>query len=243
MKLKLLFLSLLGTITIANAQYTVTDTNGEVLNNGDVIEYGTTLFPDASYDFVIFNDNENESIFMRIEYVEAKNANNTNFAELCFGLCMNDVAVGATVPLAPQTIELGIGQDSGAGNHFYSDDSGNGTDMVDFIFKFHQLLADGVTEVGTPLTFTYRYNPTLGIKDNNKVDLVIESTIISNSLNLKVNEPMSMMVYDLKGRVVKQVNLEVGRQNIDMSNLSAQAYLLQFKNEKGGTQSTKVIVK
>ncbi len=244
MKLKLLFLSLLGTITMANAQYTLTGQDGAILIDGYIIEVGENSLPDAQYEFTVTNDNQDDDIYLRAEYAEARNANNTNFAEFCFGMCLADIPLGQFIPgSSPETFMVPAGETTFIQNHFYSDDAGNGTDMVEFVFKFRQYQADGLTEIGAAKTVTYRYNPTLGVKNNNKLDLVIESTIITNTLDLKVNEPMNMVIYDLKGRIVKQANLEVGRQQIDMSNLSTQAYLLQFKNEKGGTQSTKVIVK
>lgn len=244
MKLKLLFLSMLGTITMANAQYTLTGQDDAILVDGYIIEVGETTLPGATYEFTVTNDNQNEDIYLRAEYAEQRNATNPKFAEFCFGICLYDLVIGQTIPgLSPQTFLVPAGFTTNIPNHFFSDDAGNGTDLVDFVFKFRQYEEDGITEIGTAKTVTYRYNPTLGIKDNNKLDLVIESTIITNTLNLKINEPMQMVIYDLKGRVVKQAQLEVGRQQIDVSNLSTQAYLLQFKNEKGGTQSTKVIVK
>jgi hypothetical protein len=51
-----------------------------------------------------------------------------------------------------------------------------------------------------------------------------------------------MIIYDLRGRAVKQANFEIGRQEVNMSDLSAQAYILQFKNEQGATQTTKIVV-
>jgi len=51
-----------------------------------------------------------------------------------------------------------------------------------------------------------------------------------------------MLVYDLRGRVVKQARFETGRQEVNMSDLSAQAYIVQFRNEKGATQTTKIVV-
>lgn len=244
MKLKLLFLSLLGTMTMANAQYTLTGQDDIVLNDGHIIEVDVTTYPDAVYEFSVTNDNQNDPIYLRAQYVEQRNANNPKFAEFCFGICLYDIEVGQMVPgETPETFIVPAGTTTNIPNHFFGDDAGNGTDLVDFVFEFHQYEADGITEIGTSKTVTYRYNPSLGINDRNKLDLVIESTIISGTLNLKVNEPMNLVVYDLKGRTVKQANLEVGSQQIDMSDLSSQAYLLQFKNEKGGTQSSKVIVK
>ena len=79
MKFKLLFLSVIGSFAIANAQYTVTDRGGNVLNDGDLIEYGTTLYPDASYEFFVTNNNPSEEIYTRIEFVSATSGNGDGF--------------------------------------------------------------------------------------------------------------------------------------------------------------------
>lgn len=244
MKLKLLFLALIGTIGVANAQYTVTDAAGNEINDGDLIEFGEYgRGTSANYDFYVANDNPSETIYTRIEFVDAVNATGDNF-ELCYAMqCYTGLSVGQTLPPGTETFPIAVGEDSGPGNHFLNLEPGNGVDNLDFVFAFHQYEEDGVTEIGTPLTFTYRYNPTLGVNDNTKVNLSIESTVVSNELVLNVNEPVNMMVYDLQGRVVKQANFETGRQTVNMSNLNPQAYILQFNNEKGATQTTKILVK
>lgn len=244
MKLKLLFLTILGSVAIANAQYTVKDADGNELNDGDLLEfneygYGST----GNYDFFVTNDNPSEDIYTRIEFVAVENATGENF-ELCYALqCYTGLSVGQTLPPQPEVFPIAVGETTGPGNHFLNLEPGDGTENLDFVFAFHQYEADGVTEIGTPLTFTYRYNPTLGVNDNTKVNLSIESTVVSNELVLNVNEPVNMMVYDLQGRVVKQANFETGRQTVNMSNLNPQAYILQFNNEKGATQTTKILVK
>jgi hypothetical protein len=241
MKLKLLLLSVMGAVSIANAQYTVADRAGNVLHDGDVIEYGTTAYPDASYEFYVTNDNTSNEIYTRIEFVSATSGNGDDF-ELCYGECITGLTVGQTVPPVPEVLPIGVGETTLEGNHFYNGNPGNGTEILDFVFAFHQYEANGTTEIGTPLTFTYRYNPTLGVNENSVVNLKIQSTVVSNQLVLDVNEPVSMMVYDLRGRVVKQDRFETGRQEVNMSDLSAQTYIVQFKNEKGAVQTTKIIV-
>ncbi|AFL80025.1 hypothetical protein Aeqsu_0513 [Aequorivita sublithincola DSM 14238] len=243
MKLKLLFLALMGSITVANAQYTVTDILGNVLNNGDVLEFGEYGYgTSANYEFFVANDNPSETIYTRIEYVAVENASGLDF-ELCYALqCYTDLQPGSTVPFIPEVFPIAVGEDSGYGNHFLNIDGGNGVDVISYTFAFHQYEADGVTEVGTPLTFIYRYNPTLGVNENSKVNLTVLSTVVSNELALDVKEPVNMLVYDLQGRVVKQANFQAGRQTVNVSDLSSQAYILKFSNEKGAIQTTKIIV-
>ncbi len=244
MKLKLLLLTLLGSVAIANAQYTVTDINGNELSNGDVLEFGVQGYgTEANWEFFVTNDNPSETIYTRIEFVDAVNATG-EFFELCYALqCYTDLSVGFTIPTAPEVFPIAVGETTGQGNHFLNADPGNGTDILDYIFAFHQYEADGVTEIGTPLTFTYRYDPNLlGVNDNNVVKLKVQSTVVTDQLVLDVNEPVSMLVYDLRGRIVKQARFETGRQEVNMSDLSAQAYIVQFQNEKGATQTTKIVV-
>ncbi len=244
MKIKLLFLAIIGSVAIANAQYTVTDDNGNVLRDGDILEYGTYGYnTGANYDFFVANDNPTETIYSRLEFVSATNADGSLF-EICYaGQCYTGIEVGFTAPPVPGVLPIAVGESTGEGNHILNGDPGDGAYVIDYVCAFHQYEADGVTEIGTPLTFTYRFNPTLGVKDNSKVNLTVQSTVITNELVLNVNEPISMTVYDLQGRVVKQARFETGRQTVNMSGLSSQAYIVQFSNEKGATQTTRIIVK
>ena len=241
MKFKLLLLSVMGSFAIANAQYTVADRAGNVLADGDVIEYGTTQYPDASYEFYVTNNNPSNEIYTRIEFVSATSGKGDGF-ELCYGECITGLSIGQTVPPVPEVLPIGVGETTLEGNHFFNGDPGNGSSNLDFVFAFHQYESNGTTEIGTPLTFTYRYNPTLGVNETRIVKLKVQSTVVSNQLVLTVNEPVSMIIYDLRGRAVKQANFEIGRQEVNMSDLSAQAYILQFKNEQGATQTTKIVV-
>ena len=244
MKFKLLLLSVLGSVALANAQYTVTDRAGNVLNDGDVKEFGSVEFLDAEYEFYVTNDNPSEEIYTRIEYVDESNSTNGEFEQFCYGLCYNNLVVGETVPPSTESaLAIGVGETTPMGNHFYNDDPGNGSDNVDFVFSFRQVEDPaGTIEIGTPLTFTYRYNPTLGVNSNSKVNLTVQSTVVDSELVLTINEPVSMMLYDIQGRVVKQMQLATGRQTVNVSDLNPQTYIVQFKNAKGAAQTTKILV-
>ena len=245
MKLRLLLLSVLGSVAIANAQYTVKDDNGNVLHDGDVIEYGTLAYPDASYDFFVTNDNPTDEIYSRIQLMSSSNETVSTFEQLCYGTqCYYQIEMLHFVPpMNREPVAIPVGYTTGIGNHFFNNDPGNGADNVDFVFSYRQFEdAEGTIEMGTPLTFTYRYNPTLGVEANNKVNLSIQSTVVSDQLVLKVNEPVQMMMYDIQGRLVKQAYFESGNQVINVSDLSSQTYIVQFKNNNGALKTTKILV-
>lgn len=246
MKLKLLLLSVFGAVAIANAQYTVKDVDGNVLNDGDVIEFGTIEFPAAEYEFFVTNDNTNDEIYSRIEYLSETNANNPEFQQLCYGFqCYYGIELGNTVPPSHvEPVTILPGETTGLGNHFYSNDSGNGTDNVDFVFAFRQYEnVEGTIQTGTSLTFTYRYNPTLSVNGVSKVNLSLISTVVIDQLTMDVNEPVQVKLYDMQGRLVKEAKFETGRQVMDVSNLSSQQYIVQFINDGGALKTTKIIIR
>ncbi len=245
MKFKLLLLSLFGVVTIANAQFTVKDEDGNILHEGDVVEFGVLTYPEAEFVFFVTNDNPSETIYSRIKYVSETNAQNPIFNQLCYGVqCYFGIELGTTTPPASDDAAIiGPGATTGIGNHFYSDDPGNGVDNVDFVFTFQQYDGvDSTVEIGTPLTFTYRYNPTLGVNDVNKVNLSLQSTVVRDQMVLKVSEPVQMMMYDVQGRLVKRANFESGDQVVNVSDLSSQVYIVQFKNNNGAVKTTKILV-
>jgi hypothetical protein len=246
MKIKLLLLSVFGAVAIANAQYTVTDDNGNVLQDGDVVEFGTLEQPEADYNFFVTNNNPTDEIYSRIEYLSQTNATNTDFAELCYGFqCYYGIELGSTTP--PMHVEpmlIPVGHTTGLGNHLYSNDPGNGQGNVDFVFAFRQYEdAAGTILTGESLTFTYRYNPALSVNNVSKVNSSLVSTVVTDQLTMDVNEPVQVQVYDMQGKLVRQANFETGRQVMDVSNLSAQQYIVQFTNDGGAKKTSKVIVR
>ena len=126
------------------------------------------------------------------------------------------------------------------GNHFVNRNPGNGSDVLEYVFRYYQVDTNG-DETGTDLTITYLYDPQLGVNDVNKLDLNIQSTMISDVLEMDTMEDLTLQVYDINGKVIMSQNLEAGQQRIDMSQLSTQYYILHFTNNKGVSDVVKVM--
>jgi hypothetical protein len=240
MKLNLLFLSALFVTLSINAQYTLEDANGDAVLDGDILTYGTLTYPEASFDFFVNNVSATETIRMRIEFVSAENADGSDM-ELCFGECYTGIAVGLSYPTDPLSVEILPGEQTMAGNHLFNSDPGNGSDVILYTFRYFQIDMAG-NEIGDPLTVIYRYDPLLGV-NSNELNVNLFSTVIKDELVLNVEEELDLMVYDLQGRVVKSQRLEIGTQQINMSDLSPQMYLMHFQNNRGVSYTAKVIVK
>ena len=52
---------------------------------------------------------------------------------------------------------------------------------------------------------------------------------------------MTLDIYDLQGRHVKELDINTDIQQVDISNLSAQTYVLRFKNKDGKQTVEKVL--
>lgn len=241
MKKTLLFLTFLTFGICANAQYTVSDRAGNLLSDGDVLNYSTLDFENSSYQYYVTNTS-GSNINMRIEFLSAENSTGSGF-EVCFGQCYTGIAVGQTIPEAPEFVTLTPGEVTLDGNHFYNFDAGNGTDILNFVFRFYQVEDDGVTETGTPLTFTYRYTPLLATQDFNKLNVSLNSTLIDREMTVNAVEGLDLSIYSIQGKLVKTAKIEAGRTTIDVSDLASQVYLVKFNNNQGVTETIKVVIK
>ena len=240
MKLKLLFLSVLLATFSMNAQYTVEDQNGSPILDGHILTYGTLTYPEASFDFYVNNISPTETIRMKIEFVSAINADGSQM-ELCFGLCYTGIVIGQSYPPNADYVEILPGGQTLPGNHMFNADPGDGINMVIYNFRFYQIDMAG-NEIGDPLTVIYRYDPTLGINDLNNLNVNVHSTLISEELVVEVEDELSLRVYDLQGKQIKNHNLNIGINQFNVSDLAPQMYILHFQNKQGISQTTKVVV-
>lgn len=239
MKKILLLVAVLITAFTMNAQYVIKGDEGNVFTEGEVFEFSGIGDPDGLLNFFITNTST-ETIYMRIEFVSAVNADGTGF-QFCFNLCYDNIEVGDSAPPAPNKATIDAGTTTGFGNHFMKYD-GVGTEIEDYNFRFHQTDVDG-NDIGNSLTITYRYNPTLGINDVNDLGVTIASTVIFNDMQVNAVEELNMEVYSIQGKLVNSQKINVGQQLINMSNLSSQMYIVKFSNYEGASKTIKVVKK
>jgi len=240
MKKKLLFLTFLLAAFTMQAQYSIVDQNNNEIYDGMVFETGSLEYDLAELQFFVTNEGA-DSINMRIEFVSSVNADGTGF-QLCFGQCYIDLEIGQTVPPMPNFIEIAPGDTTGEGNHFYNSYAGNGSDVQEYVFRFHETDADG-NDIGNSLFITYIYNPNLGTNDFNALDVNIASTVIQTNMQVNTAEELTMEVYDLKGALVKKQLVEAGQHSINMADLNPQLYIIKFNNAEGASKTVKVVVK
>jgi len=239
MKFKFLLLAIICSPFLASAQFSVVDENGDAINNGDVLTVTTADEAEATINFFVTNDGS-EAINSTIEYVST---NSDQSFQLCYGQqCYDGIQVGESYPPvnAPQVIAPG--ETTGPGNHFLY----TGDELApygEFVFRFYTVDESG-NEVGDDLTFTYVYDSPLSVGETEtSLGVVLGSTVIRNSLSLESKDALHLNIYDLQGRLVQSQAIEAGRQELNVANLSAQMYIFNFINDKGVSQSFKVVKK
>ena len=225
-----------------NAQFTVEDTDGNTISEGQIIAFGEVGYPEGNFDFFVQNPSTTDPIRMKIEFVSAVNADGSGL-EICFGLCYTGVIIGNTYPPNAEFVEVAPNSQTGPGNHFLNTDMGNGTDVIDYTFKFYEVAADGTTQIGTPLTMMYRYDPNLLSVNENTLDVTINSTVVTEQLTVNTKESLDLVVYDLQGRIAASYKIAAGLQQVDVSALNTQLYILKFNNAEGNTYTSKIVKK
>ncbi|MFB0903326.1 MAG: T9SS type A sorting domain-containing protein, partial [Nonlabens sp.] len=126
------------------------------------------------------------------------------------------------------------------GNSMWNLNPPRTTTPMSWTFRFQAFDASD-NEVGTPTSMTYNYQPTLSSEVSEISSLKVFPTNVQNELNISVDENVSAVFYDLSGRVVKEIQVLPGNQKTDVSDLSAQIYVVCFKNSQGLKSVVKIV--
>lgn len=238
MKTKYLFFAMFIAALSLNAQITIVDGDGNAINDGDVVVRNSLLEADALKFFV--TNTTDATIRSTIEYVSSEDGGNF---QVCYGSqCYDPVVVGNSYPPVnvPQVIEAGA--TTGQGNKMFYNESDN-PQLSDHVFRFYQVDEEG-NDIGESLTMTYRYDPTMGLEDiSAQLGITLNATVVTNAISLNSREAATMQIFDVNGRLMQTNDVSAGTQNIDISGLSSQLYLVSFEIANGTKQSIKVLKK
>lgn len=231
-----LFLVFAFATVMASAQFNVETHGGDPIVDGQIVAYGTL---NAELGFYVNNESTTDEIYMKIEFVSAVNYDGVDM-QLCFGLCYDPIAVGDIYPLGGGVVTIQPGENQNQeGDKFlnYNDGGGN---LIDYNFRFIQVDGGG-NEIGDDLSFTYRYDPSLGFNDNNLINAQLTATNIKDQLVVITTEDVQLEVYDIQGRRVVSQHLSIGTNNVNVSNLPTQMYIVKLTNKQGASQITKIV--
>jgi len=251
MKKIYLFLSIFLLAYNVNAQFIVyeVDEGTTPYTDYQVFETHSTdlTLPSTTFDFRIKNTGSSP-IKVQIKVESLINTNGD--AELCVnGLCASPVFQGDIFPLNADYLEIQPGELQPDANATKFGNYGQGIDPsqpADYVLKFYQINDNG-NEIGTPLHIICRYtNDSSGINDIKQTDLPFVYPNPANdviAISHSSTKISNIKIFDITGKQVKSLNLQDGKQTIDISDLQQGLYLISLFDKKNIVSQQKLIVK
>ena len=236
---KILLAAALTVSMAASAQFNVETHDGTPITDGSTFGFNTLDEQSASLKFYVNNESTTQEIYMKIEFVSAVNYDGTDM-QLCFGLCYDPISVGTSYPPGNEVVTIQPGSNQGTpGDKFWNYNDGGGN-AIEYEFRFYQVDGSG-TPTGEELSFTYLYDPTLGVEGQNKVNASLLSTVVSEDLQIVSQEEVNVKIYNLLGALVAERTLSSGTNSISLASLESQVYMVQMTNESGATSVEKIV--
>lgn len=243
MKKICLTVMLLAFVNLINAQITVLDGNGNVIEDGSVFEFNA-IDPDAFGENPIaklsyyIQNNTSSEIEVKAAMVEIIGADGSN-VQFCMDICLNEVTENSVVP-PNWGFPIAAGATTGPGIYFWNFNDTN--DYISYKFKVYQIDSFG-SEIGTPIHMTYVYNANASVSDVNlqKLGVKVNNTLISNEFSFTTVSATTMELFDINGRNVVSQSFNEGTNLYNVSGLNAGIYIAKFTDKQGQTASVKIV--
>jgi len=247
---KIIILIVCLSSALSFSQMTMKKLDGTPINNGDVFTYTSLADPDnpsttdPAYLGLKFYNSSASNINVKMKLISMTNATGSSLQFCIDPICVGTITVGNSYPSSSPSIVPANGQ-NGNFDHFANGYAGDGINPVEYVLKFYMVNSFGA-EIGNSITITYRYSPTLstpGFAAVREAGINIKSTWVTSQIEFDANANGKVELFDLNGRLVHQTRYISGYNTIDISNLNAAAYILNFTTEEGKRASLKVIKK
>ncbi|BAO76233.1 hypothetical protein WPG_2003 [Winogradskyella sp. PG-2] len=226
----------------SHAQFEVFDqSDNSLVTDGQIVafsEAGCGYNDPCNWKFSVTNTSS-EAIYMRIFVDDLDNTDGSDF-QLCFaGVCLNSITLGSGYPTTAAMIAPGA--TNSAGNNLWNQNSPSTSTAMGWTFRF-QAYNDLGNTIGTPLTVSYSFDPTLTIDEPELTSVEVFPTQVKDELTVSSNQNLTAEFYDILGKTVKQVNISNGESKINVSDLSPQLYIIRFRNDDGKTLIKRIVV-
>lgn len=240
--MKNILYSILLISSICSAQFTVTDLDGNSIENNSEIVFNSVANSEAELKFKTLNTSTT-TLDIRVRCLSITNAVGTGF-QLCYGgLCYDNIEVGGTYPDFQNIIAPG--QDNGNADYFKNNFAGDGTSDQIYLFRVFARDLDG-NPVGETVNFTYRYSPNLSFNSFEQLSnlgINLKNTVSNDIFEVESSIQGSVDVFSLTGQKLLSRDFQQESFSLDLSPLNASYYLLVFTNKNGGSATIKVLKK
>lgn len=234
-----LFTLCLFSFFLSYAQFQVLDDNGVPLPEGYVFNINTAEEDKATWKFSVRNTSDLEKIRIKLCCEELVNTTGDPFYLFFYTdyLHIHEVEEGECyLDEHDDDIMLVTDEDYELGMH-------NPEEGECRSWKFCvQQYDENDNKINEPFCFTYRYEPNLSINDIQLKNVNVYPTTIKNSFKVETTEQLALSIYNLSGKLVQEAIVNDNKKVLDLSQLSAQPYILNFINNKGQRYIKKITV-
>ncbi len=239
---KIIIAALCLNTLIGFAQFSLQKLDGTVINNGDVFAFNELDEPGNYLGLKVFNLSQENDLYFKARVMSISNSDGTNLQLCVSDVCLPQITAGNTYPNFPQPIAPG-GSNSNF-DHLQNFNGGIDPNLpLEYVIKIFQVDENGA-EIGTDsVTFTYRYDATLGTPqyDLNAMGIALSATSITNDFVLSTTQHVNVSIFDINGKAVHTQGISVGTSRVDVSNLSAGVYIVNFSNKQGEAATVKIV--
>ncbi len=224
------------------AQFSLKKLDGTVINNGDVFAFNQLDEPGNYLGLKVYNLSEENDLYFKARVLSIVNSDGTNLQLCVSDICLPQITAGNTYPNFPQPIAPG--ESNSNFDHLQNFNGGiNTSSPVEYTIQIFQVDENFVEIPNNSVTFTYRYDATLGTPtyDLNAMGIALNNTSITNEIALSATQNVNLSLFDVNGKVVLSKGLLVGNNNVDVSNLATGVYIANFKNKAGQTATVKMV--
>lgn len=237
---KIIFYSILLFSVSLFSQFSVTDSDGNVINDNDVFTYNSNTYPDADLEFIVTNENQNDGIDVVITVESISNSNGSGMG-LCFGSCYTGVQQGLSYPTPAYHLDAGASSEP-HGNHFENTQSSN--QVITYVFKFHQVDVNG-NEIGTPLRISYVYdaNSTANLENDILSSVNLFPNPTKGQFTIDHAEGFNVSIYSVLGKEIMRRNNISSQESFETSNLSEGTYFVKISSNNSSKTEKLVVTK
>ncbi len=225
------------------SQFTVDDHHGNQITDGTVI-LRTGYGESNDLDLNIVNTST-ATINVKAKLIGLVNTDG-HLATICiFENCFGPIALNDEFPSSSSSFSINVGASSDplGFDHFINNDPGSGQNFpIDYVFKIYQVNSSG-TEIGTSVTFTYRYNPTASYAEDELVNFKLYPTLVESVVNFEFYEDVNIRIFNQLGSEIERIDLNKGLTTVDVSHLKSGIYMLKISNAYGLESTKRIIVK
>ena len=215
-----------------------------IINDGDALNYNTTgcgyPFGSCVFKFILTNTSSTD-VRLRAVIDSRINADNDD-GQLCIGSgCFINLNLNQGYPNNAVLLSPGSSIGTSGSQSFYNLTPSGSTTPMSWTIRFQAYDASD-NEIGTPITVTYNYDSTFSTSEFNLSDVKIYPNQSNKTLVVDTSIDLNAEIYSILGKKVKTASLSDQNNQINVSQLTPQIYIVRLTDNIGNSITRKVVL-